>query len=109
MLLARNAASLYQRNGSMIVTPVNLTAVRQILSVEAAATERTGGSDDSAVPIRESVCRLDFQRAGQDRQRDVLNRKAAPYGDQSCCNSMSQPPRSRRSGRLNIEFLEDLD
>src|SRR6516165_12181059 len=58
--------------------PLDFPAVGHVLSIERTASEGTGGGNDRAIPIRESVCRLDLQRADEDRERNLLHSETGP-------------------------------
>ena len=78
--------------------PVHLAAMRQILAEQLAAAERAGRGDNSAVPIGETVRRLDLQRTGEDRHRQCLHLEAGPGGDQRRGGLVRQPPDGRGHG-----------
>ena len=51
--------------------------------IKFAASEGAGGGDDCTVRIGEAMRRLDFQCAGEDRERDLLNSEARLRRDQT--------------------------
>jgi hypothetical protein len=83
--------------------------VAQIFGVECTAPDGTSGGNDRTIPIREAVSGLDFQRAGEDRESDLLDPEAGPACDQADCDVVRQWVGPAGSRSLNIEFLENLD
>jgi hypothetical protein len=54
-----------------------------VLGIKFAASEGAGGGNDGTVRIGGAMRRLDFQCAGEDRERDLLHSEAHPRRDQT--------------------------
>ena len=83
--------------------------VGEIFRIDLAAAGGAGCGENSAVPEGKAVSLTERERPLQHRDRGLLNPETQPGLDQRNGMSMGETVRAGGTGRLDVEFLENLN